>query len=92
VQIQDAIHASMVKEGFTTGNREHYQDALVVWLNTNVGVASDDLSTAWNQYWDAQTIPAGNYNDRYKTWLASLGFAQNSLPDAQLAYWTNRSI
>jgi len=71
--------AALNKEGFLGG----YNGALDSWFKS-------EGATDWDSYWDLQSVPAGNYNDRYSAWLTSLGFAQNNLNGQQLAYWAAR--
>jgi hypothetical protein len=62
---------------------------LFAWLATEGGTG-DTLSDRWNTMLQSKaSISApGQRNDMWKTVLAANGFNQDSLADAELAYWT----
>lgn len=78
--INDLTVAALNKEGFG----DDYNGVLDNWFKS-------EGATSWDTYWTLQGVPAGNYNDRYSTWLLSLGFNQGDLDGQQFAYWLARA-
>jgi len=87
MQINDLITGALQREGFGS----QLNDALVVWLQNQISVFNiSDLNTLWDLFWSAQGVPEGQFNDRYMLWLQTLGYNQENLNDAKIAYWLDR--
>lgn len=84
-QINDARLAALHKEGFSGD----IDSATLKWLKS-AGAGSDDLMDAWSEFFTSELVPEGHHNDRYATWLSSLGYTQKALDDQKHAYWTAR--
>lgn len=66
----------------------HISDLEVEWLQSlHVSVTSDNINTAWDQYFDSQLIPAGQRNDRAYAWLGGLGYT-GTISKRWLDFWS----
>lgn len=90
MSVNDEKHRALLSAlggGAYTGP-QHIDDMELAYLQAQAGVTAQQINDAWMQYWDTQTVPAGQYNDRAYAWLGTLLFT-GSLNDRWLAYWAS---
>lgn len=89
MQINDCKLAHFEDHLLKTG---HIDDLELEWLQSNTGVTAEQINDAWDQLFDAATIPAGAINDRYVAWLKAQGAVGEAYNDLEYDYYCNQSI
>lgn len=65
----------------------HIDDLERDWLAAQTGVTAGQINDMWDQYLTAQSVAAGQLNDRFYAWLSGITGAPSPATLSDLWYW-----